>query len=86
MTETDMTEAIPLRRKNEIVEVPGFGVGTRVQLKTSPMEMIVREAVRASDNKTMVRCDWQLGDGTAQCADYWPEQLWRIERFEVGSV
>ena len=73
----------PIKRKAELVEIPGFGARCRVQLKSGGCEMIVREAVRSPDGKAyMVRCDWN-SDGQPMTADYWPDQLWRIERFEI---
>jgi uncharacterized protein YodC (DUF2158 family) len=78
-----MNDVVAMKRKpSEAVEIPGFGVGVRVQLKSGGQEMIVRESKRSGD-KFMVVCDWQLGDGSPITTEYWPEQLWRIERFEV---
>ena len=77
-----MENVTPLKRKAEMVEIPGFGPKCRVQLRCGGSEMVVREALRAVDGKYMVRCDWNA-EGQPMTADYWPEQLWRIERFEI---
>jgi uncharacterized protein YodC (DUF2158 family) len=78
-----MNDVVAMKRKTETVEIPGFGTGVRVQLKSGGQEMVVREAKRSGE-KFMLICDGQAGDGTPIMAEYWPEQLWRIERFEVA--
>ena len=71
------------RKRMEAVEIPGFGTGARVQLKSGGLEMVVRETKTPMNGKPVVSCDWQLADGTPANSDFYVEQLWRIERFDV---
>lgn len=77
------------RKTSEVVEIPGFGTGARVQLKSGGQEMVVRELKKSVDKNgkelIMVVCDWQLSEGSSITVDYWPEQLWRIERFAIDG-
>jgi uncharacterized protein YodC (DUF2158 family) len=73
------------RKRSEIVEIPGFGAGARVQLKCGGLEMVVREAKTPVNGKPMVVCEWQLQDGTPASFDYFVDQLWRIERFPIDG-
>jgi len=77
-----MAEVTPLKRKSEVVEIPGFGPAARVQLKSGGPEMQVREQVLGG-SKAIIRCDWITPEGQPVTADYYLEQLYRIERFEV---
>ena len=78
---------LPQKKPREVVEIAGFAPGCRVQLKSGGQEMVVREVKKSTskDGKElmMIVCDGQIGDGSPVTSDYWPDQLWRIERFDI---
>ena len=71
-----MTNVLSIKKRSTHEDAPdGFGGGSVVELASGGPKMTVRETIKSSTSRAMVRLDWFNDVGDACTGDYYIDQL-----------